>query len=64
MRASKGDFTLHGKKFSVVEVNPEFAATPNHQRTASQTVHPRTTDATSDDGLPLQTEHTTTAEQN
>ncbi|CAN6670829.1 hypothetical protein TRVA0_043S00980 [Trichomonascus vanleenenianus] len=35
MRKQSGDFTLHGKKFSVVEVNPEFAATPNHQRTGS-----------------------------
>ncbi|KAG5368795.1 Protein transport protein [Yarrowia sp. E02] len=30
------DFTLHGKKFSVVEVNPQFAATPHHKRTASR----------------------------
>lgn len=30
------DFTLHGKKFSVVEVNPEFAATPHHKRTVSR----------------------------
>jgi hypothetical protein len=30
------DFTLHGKKFKVVEVNPEFAASPNHQRSPSQ----------------------------
>ncbi|ANB13238.1 hypothetical protein AWJ20_1520 [Sugiyamaella lignohabitans] len=33
------DFTLLGKKFSVVEVNPEFAATPNHNRTTSQSVN-------------------------
>ncbi|AOW02503.1 hypothetical protein LXG23DRAFT_22980 [Yarrowia lipolytica] len=30
------DFTLHGKKFSVVEVNPQFAATPHHKRTTSR----------------------------
>lgn len=30
------DFTLHGKKFSVVEVNPQFAATPHHKRTVSR----------------------------
>jgi hypothetical protein len=35
MRKEQGDFTLLGKKFSVVEVNPEFAATPNHHRTTS-----------------------------
>lgn len=31
MRKEEGDFTLHGKKFSVVEVNPEFA----HKRATS-----------------------------
>lgn len=36
IRQSDGNFTLHGKQFSVVQVNPEFAATPNHQRTPSQ----------------------------
>jgi hypothetical protein len=36
VRKDDGGFTLHGKKFSVVQVNPEFAANPTHQRTASQ----------------------------
>lgn len=45
------DFTLHGKKFSVVEVNPEFAATPNHQRRTSQTIQLDRLEAVSKDGL-------------
>lgn len=36
IRKNDGDFTLHGKKFSVVQVNPEFVANPAHQRSASQ----------------------------
>lgn len=30
--------TLYGKKFHVVEVNPDLAASPSHQRTLSQTL--------------------------
>lgn len=46
MRKEEGDFTLHGKKFSVVEVNPEFA----HKRAASiSTAGTTTNDDTEDD---------------
>lgn len=36
MRKEQGGFTLHGRKFTVVEVNPEFAASPNFQRSLSK----------------------------
>lgn len=51
MRKEGEDFTLHGKKFSVVEVNPEFAATPNHQRRTSQTVQLDKIETFAKDGL-------------
>lgn len=36
VRKEQGGFTLHGRKFTVVEVNPDFAAASNYQRSVSR----------------------------